>query len=154
VVVTLPGLGDGVQALKAGLMEIADLFAVNKADRPGADHVIRQLELLLHLEGRERHGWTVPIERTVATSGDGVDALVSSIDRHRAHLEQTGEWRARLRARRRAELHDRVFGALNRRAHAAMEAAGGLDELLDRLVDGELDPDTAAERLLEAPIDP
>jgi LAO/AO transport system kinase len=149
VVVLVPGLGDGVQALKAGLLEIADLFVVNKADRPDAARVVRELALLLELEGGERHGWRVPVLQTVATENRGVDALVEAVDAHLAHLRAGPAWVDRLRARRRAELSDRVFLALRRRAEAAVGQAGGLDGLLDRLMRGEGDPAGVARDLVD-----
>jgi len=149
IVVVVPGLGDGVQALKAGLLEIADLFVVNKADRPDALRVVRELELLLGLEGGARCGWPVPVLQTVATERRGVDALVDSVDAHLVHLRAGPAWSDRLRARRRAELADRVFRALQRRAEAAVEGAGGLEGLLDRLMRGEGDPAGIARELLD-----
>ncbi len=148
VVVLVPGLGDGVQALKAGLLEIADLFVVNKSDRPEAARVVRELQQLLELEGGERHGWPVSVLQTVATENRGVDALVDAVEGHLGHLRAGPGWRARLRARRRAELSDRVFLALRRRAEAAVESAGGLEDLLDRLMNGEGDPDGIVRALM------
>ena len=152
VVVVVPGLGDGVQALKAGLLEIADLFVVNKADRPETPRLVRELETLLELEGGTRDGWAVPICRTVATDGqgiDGPDGLVAAIETHLTHLRATGGWSRRLRARREAELSDRVFHALRRRAEAAVKGAGGLDTLVDRLMAGTAEPEGLAQALLD-----
>ncbi|MSP72635.1 MAG: methylmalonyl Co-A mutase-associated GTPase MeaB [Myxococcales bacterium] len=149
VVLTVPGLGDGVQALKAGLLEIADLFVVNKADRPEADQVIRGLKLLLELEGGQRHGWTVPISPCVATDGTGLDTVVKLIDDHLAFLKTTGLFETRQRSRRRAELLDRVFVSLRREAEARVRAQGGAEALVDALLARTLDPATAARRLLD-----
>lgn len=151
VVVLVPGLGDGVQALKAGLLEIADLFVVNKADRPDADRVVRELELVLELEGGVRHGWRVPVLRTVAIENRGVEALLDAVEAHLAHLRATGAWQTRLRARRQGELTDRLFHALRRRSEVAIGRAGGMDALLDRLDRGELGPDALVAELLDDP---
>lgn len=149
VVVLVPGLGDGVQALKAGLLEIADLFVVNKADRPDAERVVRELALLLELEGGVRHGWTVPVLQTVALENRGVDALVDAVDAHLAHLRATGGWEERLRARRRGELNDRLIEALRRRAEGALAAVGGADAALAQVARGE----TTLEALVESLVD-
>jgi LAO/AO transport system kinase len=91
VVVTVPGLGDGVQAIKAGVLEIADVLAVNKADREGADHAVRELHEMLE----EREGWQPPIVRTVALRDEGTAELAGAVERHRSHLASTGHGRAR-----------------------------------------------------------
>lgn len=149
VVVLVPGLGDGVQALKAGLLEIADLFVVNKSDRPEAERVVRELAQLLELEGGVRHGWTVPVLRTVATENVGVEALVEAVEGHLTHLRASGGWAARLRVRRQGELSDRLFHALRRRAEAIVAAHGGLDALLDRLDRGATTPDALVASLMD-----
>jgi LAO/AO transport system kinase len=100
VVVVNPGWGDEVQASKAGLLEVADVFAVNKADRPGTDAAVRDLEVML---GRgDPHDWRVPVVRTVALDGRGVDELLRAIDAHREHSNGSGELVRRRRARQRA----------------------------------------------------
>src|SRR3954471_12876859 len=101
VVVVNPGWGDAVQAAKAGLMEIADVFVVNKADRPGAPDAVRDLAGMLELSGGR--AWRPPVLETVGTTGDGVDELFDAITAHRAHLESTGEADTRRRARLRDE---------------------------------------------------
>lgn len=148
IVVTVPGLGDGVQALKAGILEIADLFVVNKADHPDADRAVRHLAMLLQLEGDSRAGWRVPILRTVATSDDGVGALVEAVDAHRAWLAEAPEGQRRARARLRAGLLDRVYAALRRRAEDVLSAQGGVEGVVDALARRELDVHSAAEALL------
>ena len=106
VVVVNPGWGDSVQTAKAGLMEIADVFVVNKADRPGAAETVRDLLGMLELSGSA--SWTPPIVRTVATTGEGVDELFDAIASHRAHLEASGEADRRRRSRLREELQAMV----------------------------------------------
>jgi LAO/AO transport system kinase len=103
VVVTVPGLGDGVQAIKAGVLEIADVFAVNKADREGADLAVRELQETLQLD---REGWQPPIVRTVALRDEGTAELAQAVDRHRSHLASTDQGRAR--GGWRAELAERL----------------------------------------------
>ena len=106
VVVVNPGWGDSVQTAKAGLMEIADVFVVNKADRPGAAET--ESDLVGMLELSSRHAWRPPIVRTVATTGEGVDELFDAVVAHRAHLEATGDAEARRRDRLREELRGLV----------------------------------------------
>jgi len=148
VVVMVPGLGDSVQALKAGLLEIADIFAVNKADRPEAARMVRELEMLLDLEGGTREGRVVPIIQTVATEGRGADALAAAIDAHRAALQAGAGWAARLQRRRRGELLDRIEHGLRVAAQARLAAYGGLDDVVASLAAGQLDPVTAARAVL------
>ena len=145
VVVVNPGWGDSVQANKAGLLEIADVFVVNKADRPGAEDAERDLIQMLEL-GAMRP-WTPPIVRTVATDGEGIDALWDAIRDHRAHLEGTGE----LTRRRRDRLRDEVRAIVLARLAADVDARcsdDGFDALLARVDARELDPYAAAASLL------
>ncbi|MCA9540492.1 MAG: methylmalonyl Co-A mutase-associated GTPase MeaB [Myxococcales bacterium] len=147
IVVTLPGAGDGVQAIKAGLLEIADIFVVNKADHPDAERAVAHLKMLLDLEG-PRRGFTVPIVRTVATRDEGTEGLIAAIDAHAQHLDASGEGARRARMRQRAGLTDRVFTALRRRAQDAVAAHDGLNALLDALERRETDPETACQQVL------
>jgi len=148
IVVVNPGWGDSVQANKAGLLEIADLFVVNKADRPGADDAERDLHQMLEL-GAHRE-WMPPILRTVATDGQGIEELWDGIGRHRAYLEESGE----LARRRRDRLHDEVRAIVLARLAAEVDARvasdGGFDALLARVDARELDPYAAAEAMLAA----
>jgi len=148
IVVVNPGWGDSVQANKAGLLEIADLFVVNKADRPGADDAERDLLQMLEL-GAHRE-WMPPILRTVATDGQGIEELWDEIGRHRAYLEESGE----LARRRRDRLHDEVRAIVLARLAAEVDARvasdDGFDALLARVHARELDPYAAAEAMLAA----
>jgi LAO/AO transport system kinase len=144
VVVVNPGWGDAVQANKAGLLEIADVFVINKADRPGGDDTRRDLERMLDLT--DRAGWRAPIVPTVAPTGVGVDELWAAIREHRAHLVATGQLEARRAARVGDELTRILAALLHQRAVAA--AGGRLDALAAEVARREVDPWTAAERLL------
>ena len=160
VVLEAPGMGDDVQSIKAGILEIADILVVNKADQPGANRTVKSLEMMLHLampaESDIRHhdaadtaGWTVPVMRTTATTGAGVAELVGMIDRHRDYLRESGGWAARERARSQAEierlLRDRFIDEMAARVPPAER-----DELIRAVAERRLDPYTAAERLFEA----
>jgi len=129
VVVLVPESGDGIQALKAGLMEIADLFVVNKADRPGADRLRRDLDAALHL--RAASDWTPPVIATVAMEGTGIPEFRSALDRHYQYLSDSGT----LVARRRARWRDRVVDAVSQRMRDRVWGDGELQ----RWLAGELD---------------
>jgi LAO/AO transport system kinase len=147
VVVVNPGWGDSVQANKAGLLEIADIFVVNKADRSGADDAERDLIQMLEL-GAHR-AWTPPIVRTVATDDVGIDALWDAIRSHRAHLDETGELTQRRRGRLRDEVRAIVLARLAAEVDARVAADDGFDAVLARVDARELDPYAAAATLLD-----
>jgi LAO/AO transport system kinase len=144
VVVVTPGWGDGVQAAKAGLLEIADVFVVNKVDRPGADETVRDLEGMLGLTAAPL--WTPPVLRTVATENVGIDDVREAISRHREHLVASGEGEARRRRRIAEELRGLV---VERLTAAAAELSSGprFDALVDAIAHDERDPWSAAAEL-------
>ena len=143
VVVTVPGLGDGIQAIKAGLMEIADVFVINKADREGVERAARDLQVMLEMG--EVEGWRPPIIRTVASRGEGVGELVAALGEHRRWLTAGGE----LERRRLARFRQRVETILQRRVLAGAERAVGLERALARAQAERLDPYRVAEELFE-----
>jgi LAO/AO transport system kinase len=148
VVLLAPGMGDGIQAAKAGILEIGDVYAVNKADREGADQVVRDLRSVINLGARDGV-WRPPIVKTVAQTGEGVDDLMEAIEKHRAHLEETGELSARRRRRARREIEAIALTTLRERfgdlgGHADLESLGA------EVAAGRLDPYAAADRLLAA----
>ena len=167
LVVEAPGLGDDVQAIKAGILEIADILVVNKADLPGADHTLRLLRAALELaqpdHAEHAHhgaaaaappapeaaapGWTIPVERTVATTGEGIPALYAAIVRHGEHLEASGERGRRQRARVRQELEALLRERLTQRWHAA-QPDGHFEAALERVLRRELAPRQAVEALV------
>jgi LAO/AO transport system kinase len=146
VVVVNPGWGDAVQAAKAGLMEIADVFVVNKADRAGARETVRDLEGMLDLAGLL--AWRPPVVCTTATTGDGVDELWDVVRRHRAFLESEGRVAARRRERQVAELRAIVRAQLEERADA-LTRGDRFDRLVDDVVARECDPYAAVDELLD-----
>ncbi|MFA5884096.1 MAG: methylmalonyl Co-A mutase-associated GTPase MeaB [Acidimicrobiia bacterium] len=152
VVVVNPGWGDAVQANKAGLMEIADVFVINKADRVGVDDTERDLRQMLELGGHRE--WEPPLVRTVATTGSGVDDLWAAVRRHREFLEATGG----LAARRQARLRDEVRAIALARLAAAVDArtkVAEFDAVMARVDAREVDPYTAAALVMgRTPSDP
>jgi LAO/AO transport system kinase len=149
IVIEAPGLGDEIQAIKAGLLEIADIFVVNKADREGAQHAARALQMNLELGHKGTSTWMPPVLQTIATTGQGVNELADAILQHRTMLEQTGEWQARIKAR----LNDELRHILQRELFNHFMARLGpttYAAVLDQVVARAVDPYTAASKLLTA----
>ncbi len=146
IVTLVPGTGDEVQALKAGIMEIADIFVVNKADREGADRLVSSVEANLALQTYAADEWRPPIIRTVATTGQGVQELVDAIGQFRAHSERTQA--ARRRARSEYRLRELVAHRFMDHLERDVLTPGELGSLVDRIAAREVDPYTAAADLL------
>jgi GTPase len=146
VVVVNPGWGDGVQANKAGLLEIADLFVVNKADRDGVAETVRDLETMLDLTGDME--WRPKVVQTVATRGEGIDELWEAIEEHRAFQERTGRLARRREARLRDELRGIVLTRLQEEAEARCSGEQ-YEKLVSQVAARELDPYAAAAELLD-----
>jgi len=144
IVVLVPGMGDDVQALKAGVMEIADIFVVNKSDREGADRAVAEIESLLGLHTYKEGEWRPMIVRTQATTGQGLDDLVDAIERFR---EQSPSVESRRRDRAAAQLRSIVAAALMRQVESRVPAAA-METLVDRIAARTLDPYAAAEEVL------
>jgi len=143
--VTVPGLGDDIQAIKAGVLEIADVLVVNKADRPGSDETARDLAQMLSL-AKDRP-WKTPIVRTSAQSGDGLPQLVDAIDKHRAWSRESGEYLERRRAAARSEVEALLQEALLREL-AGRVGESRLAAAVARVAERSLDPYAAVEELL------
>lgn len=148
MVLIAPGMGDGIQAAKAGILEIGDIYVINKADRDGADQVRRELRSMLALAERPEGAWKQPIIKTVASKGEGVEEVVEAIDQHRAWLEASGELDKRRLRRARDEIEAIAVTALREQWRSVHEHTE-LDGLAVKVVAGDTDPYTAADRLLE-----
>jgi LAO/AO transport system kinase len=176
LVVMAPGMGDEVQAIKAGILECADVFAVNKADRDGADATVRDLELMIALgnetiralsktRGHATHGaadghvagnqgggdsgvWTPPIVKCTATRGEGTDELVAALERHHAWVDGTEEGRSRRKARLAEEVREGLREALIEAAVA--DLGSRIDEAVRSVEDRSEDPYTATQKLVDA----
>jgi LAO/AO transport system kinase len=178
VVVLVPESGDAIQAMKAGLMEIADIFVVNKSDRPGADRLVKDLRQALHLKAGnamkdmpahhgvdlariakeerttdappiQEGGWQIPVLSTVALTGEGVGDLLAAIDAHREWLGTSGQIEVRRRARARVRVQDVVDRELRRVARRSEAAGGGLEPYLDQMRDGTETAYSVAAELLK-----
>lgn len=143
VVMLVPGSGDEVQALKAGIMEIADVFVVNKADREGADRAVASIEALLSLQAFGPSDWRPPIVKTEATSGRGVGELLSAIERFRAHT--AGSQDTRRRARAEFRVRELLAAKFLRHVEERVLQAGEFSQALDRVAAREIDPYTAVD---------
>jgi LAO/AO transport system kinase len=147
VLVLMPGSGDSIQALKAGVMEIPDVIVVNKADHPLTDTMVREIKNVLALGPKQ--GWEVPIVKTEAVRGEGVEELAEKLAEHRAYIQAEGT----LSERRRRNLMNEVIGLAAFRMRRELEASvrddPAVQELLDRVVAREIDPATAATTVLE-----
>jgi LAO/AO transport system kinase len=151
VVLLAPGMGDGIQAAKAGILEVADIFVVNKADRDGADQAVRDLRYMLSLGERREHDgstWKAPIVRTIASKGEGIDDVVDALDEHREWMAKSGERDRRRQRRAEAEIEAITLEQVRARI-GDVRGSGNLPELAKRVVAGELDPYTASEELME-----
>ncbi len=147
VVVTVPGMGDDIQAIKAGILEIADIFVVNKADRPGADQTAAELRMLLSLDAqRNERAWRVPILKTSAATGEGVPELADKLAAHLASLKETGQLASRSGRQARSEMLALLHQALLERI-AATVSADEWNRLIEEVVEREKDPYTAAAEL-------
>ena len=147
LVLLAPGMGDGIQAAKAGILEIGDVYVINKADRDGADTLRRELRSMLALAERGEGDWKPPIVKTVASKNDGLDQVVIEIDRHHDWLESSGQLAVRRTTRARDEIEAIALTALRERwgdVHGRSE----LDDLARQVAAGESDPYAAAETLL------
>ncbi len=164
LVIEAPGMGDDIQSIKAGILEIADILVVNKADRPGAARTVRSLKTMLQLGptgGTRHHGriittptpaevdesvWQIPVQETVSTDGTGIEALVDTIEAHRAHLRATDGWLAREKERSRREVRTLLQYRFMARLETAV-SANDRDELITAVARRELDPYTAVDKL-------
>lgn len=147
VVLLVPEAGDTVQAMKAGLMEIADVFAVNKADRDGADRMLMELRMLAHMNAAT-DGWEIPVLATQAHVNVGVAELYDAIQQHHTRLQDTGQLTERRRAHRRRELLDLLQHRLLSSVLERLDHDSALHALVDQVQDAALDPYTAAQQIL------
>jgi len=166
IVVEVPGMGDEIQVIKAGILEIADIFAVNKADLEGADNVALSLEMMMSLGNASRHipgsrtfvgmppaenlhdRWRPPICKTVATRGEGITALVEAIERHYLYLRESGAWEEKEKVRAGEEMEELLRQELMSRLLSRVDRRR-IEELVGKVVRREIDPYTAVRELVQ-----
>lgn len=147
VVIHAPGLGDEIQAIKAGLMEIADIFVVNKADRENADKAVMDIQAMLQLNSKER-AWQPPILKTIALTGEGIPQLIEKLEEHKQFLEKEKALRKPL-LRAEAELIEAIKEKAANSIIDELKREGKFDELLQKILEKEIDPASAAEKLFK-----
>ncbi len=153
VVVLVPESGDAIQTMKAGLMEVADIFVVNKADRDGATPLMTELRFMAHLHRASPQtpkdiDWEIPVLTTQAQHGVGVEEVLQQIRRHREVLEASGALETRRQVRRRSELQALIIEEFREQVAKKLEADGSLAATLEQVADGRLDPYSAVEKIL------
>jgi LAO/AO transport system kinase len=149
LVLVAPGMGDSIQAAKAGILEVADIFVVNKSDKPGAQEAVRDLRTMIAMAQRVQGEWKPPIVTTTATAAEGIADLVGRLDAHWSWLDAAGELERRRRARAREEVAAIAVAELRRRM-GGLPGDARLDALAARVAAGELDPYSAADELVAA----
>jgi LAO/AO transport system kinase len=147
LVVVAPGMGDSIQAAKAGILEIADVFVVNKSDRPGAQEAVRDLRTMLAMAAYDPSGWKPPIVSATASAGEGIADLATAIARHQSWLAESGERDKRRRARARDEILAIAITELRARL-GSLPGEADVEELAERVAVGDIDPYTAADKLI------
>jgi LAO/AO transport system kinase len=148
VVVLVPESGDGIQTMKAGLMEIGDLFCVNKSDREGADRMVMEIETMVEMKAKT-DGWVPPVVKTVATTGLGVPSLLDQLDAHRKHLEASGALMDRKRESIKSEIVELTEEWLRRDVWRRTDVTARLAGLVQQVLDGGTTPYRAAEAILK-----
>ena len=150
IVLLAPGMGDGIQAAKAGILEIGAVFVVNKADREGADATVRDIRHMISLGDRTEPGlWRPPVVKTVAARGQGIDEVMEALDKHVAWMEETGALRQR-RVRRAGDEIESIALQQLRARMGDLRHGNGVDELAAAVVDGKTDPYAAADQVVSA----
>ncbi len=149
LVIMAPGMGDSIQTAKAGILEIADIFVVNKSDRPGAQEVVRDLRTMIAMVRHGEGEWKPPIVAATASTGGGIDDLVSRLDAHWAWLGRSGELDRRRLARAREEISAIAIATLRQRLGVGLPGDSRLDDLAAQVAAGKLDPYSAADDLID-----
>ncbi len=149
LVVMVPGLGDDIQAIKAGILEIGDVFVVNKADREGADRAVRDLEMMIEMNHPGVDDWWPPVLRTVASRSEGIAELVEKIDAHRAFLDSSGKLSRFEENKSALRFEELLRDQLFRQVHERISAGGRLAETVRAIARRELDPYSAVEEIVE-----
>ncbi len=148
VVVSVPGLGDDIQAIKAGIMEIGDLFVVNKADRDGAERVVNEIRYMLDLNP-DKEGWHPPILKTIAAQNEGVTELVDKINEHLDYLQESGEIVNRRKERISSEINDLILERFSQKVTEQLSKENYLEHQLDKILKKEENPFNVADQVVD-----
>lgn len=148
IVISVPGLGDDIQAIKAGILEIGDIFVVNKSDRDGANRVAIELEMMLGLNP-EKSSWVPPILMTVADRNQGISEVIEAISRHYAYLAESGQLADRRRDRLQREVLDLLTTGITKHIAEKLQQDSKMDHIIDQMMTKEIDPYSQVEILLE-----
>jgi LAO/AO transport system kinase len=143
VLVNVPGLGDSLQTLKAGIMEIADLFVINQADRPGADESVKDINQMVR-ESVDKSDWRPPIQKTIATREEGVEELIAHIHQHKEYLVQSGLWKEKRQRRNITRLNHSILSLLSERVDEYIREEDFVQQKIQEVKDGKLDPFTVS----------
>ena len=146
LVVLVPGLGDDIQAIKAGILEIGDVFTINKCDRDGSDRLNIEIEMMLDLG--EAQDWRPPIERTIASEGQGVEDVVNSLNEHRKYLEESGLLEERRRERVKTELAEMIHDRISRRVLGEITQTGKFADYVEQVYERQSDPYTVVDSIV------
>lgn len=146
LVVLVPGLGDDIQAIKAGILEIGDVFTINKCDRDGADRLNVEIEMMLDLG--EAQDWRPPIERTIANEGQGIEDVVNGLNEHRKYLEESGLLEERRRERVRTEMAEMIHDRISRHVMQEITETGKFADYVERVYERQTDPYTVVDSIV------
>jgi len=147
MVVTVPGLGDDIQAIKAGILEIADIFVVNKGDKPEADKTIRELEMMIEMDAPREDGWKPPILKVSAIKGEGIKELMDALKKHRIFLEASGRFESYRRDRVAHIFENLLRDKLFQMAMAKLKGNGTYDKLIDEMFSKRENPYSVVEKI-------
>jgi LAO/AO transport system kinase len=150
LLISVPGMGDGIQAMKAGVMEIADIFVVNKADREGADRVVFELNMMLDLNPFMEEGWRPPIIKTIGTAGEGVQELIAKILDHKQVLEEGDGLRQKREERAKNEIINLIERDISRNIHEKFEYDRSFKEVIEQIVARKKDPYSYAREMVRS----
>jgi LAO/AO transport system kinase len=149
IVVLAPGLGDTIQSMKAGVMEIADLYVVNKADRSGADELLSEVNVRVEQDSQiKKPAWQAPVIKTIAVENQGIEPLVEAIEKHRGFLRQSGKLRKNRREKTRQETLDLLKDEISRNVLEKVLGNGRFDDLIDEIVAHKKDPYTSVQEIV------
>ena len=149
IVVLVPGFGDGIQAMKAGILEIADIFVINKCDQEGIDRLEQEIRMMLEMRKQRSTRWTIPIYRTEANKGKGIGELVTGIRQHREMLKREGVLQQRREARIKAEFLEILRTSLMKKILQKLDQNEKLDQIVSKIAARQIDPYSMAEKIIE-----